>query len=60
MENIKKIVCYSTPYFTCVDVTFMNSKFFFKTNSRANVLLDILEMYFLEIFSSNTTKEVKI
>ena len=26
MANIKKMVCYSTPCFTCVDVTFMNSK----------------------------------
>ena len=30
MTNIQKMVCYFTPYFTCVDVTFMNSKSFLK------------------------------
>ena len=30
MANIKKMVCYSTLYFTCDDVTFMNSKSYLK------------------------------
>ena len=36
--TFKKMVWYFTPYFTCVDVTSMNSKSFFKNNSRTNVL----------------------
>ena len=37
--NIKKIVCHTTPYFTSVYITFLNSKSFFKAIGRSNILL---------------------
>ena len=59
MTNMKKMVCHTTPYFTSVCITFMNSKSFFEASGKPNILLTFVGYQISNISTATRQNSLK-